>query len=207
MGGEPFAADRGRAYFRRETVTSGILCVISPALAGRARRRAGQRGEEAQQQHPLPGLVGGGKARQKAHWQPAFVDRRHEQRPLRPPQRRQHKVVEPPLPPAPQCQDGHAQPGDQLADALAGKPRNQGGGQRHDDAQIHAPPQEAHRNRRGAVAANRATKGESPQVLIAKGAFRAARLARIMRLVQSPLAIMAALGLRHGGKVDVDEKE
>ena len=28
-----------------------------------------------------------------------------------------------------------------------------------------------------------------------------------MRLVQSPLAIMAALGLRHGGKVDVDKKK
>jgi len=28
---------------------------------------------------------------------------------------------------------------------------------------------------------------------------------RIMRLVQRALAIMAALGLRHGGKVNVDE--
>ena len=57
MGGEPFAADRGRAYRGRETGASDILCVMSPALAVLARRHAGQGGEEAQQQHILMDLV------------------------------------------------------------------------------------------------------------------------------------------------------
>ena len=57
------------------------------------------------------------------------------------------------------------------------------------------------------MAADRATKGKTPPEFIAKGALRAAWLARIMRLVQTALAIVAALGLRHGGEVNVDEKE
>jgi hypothetical protein len=117
--------------------------VNSSPLADGVRRPTGEGHEEAQQERPWPCIVGGLKTGTETFRQAGFLDGRHEQGTSALPERRLHKVFEPPPSPPLQGSEGNVKAVSQSAGASKAQAGAQGANQSDHDAQVDPLSQKA----------------------------------------------------------------